>query len=194
MGWWKKPYLTALLKSSVVACGFVFAFTTFSQADHLSDSTGGIVYCGQGIPLSVSVAYEGIIEFPTKMGLPETWSNEIRMDIYKTITHDDNKRDVNIDTDDVPSELFDETKREGKFIFPCAILKDKASWKRYWLNDPAAKQRIKVLKQTHEKYMDCLYDHRKEINKLNKNVIEHTCKKRTRWKPPGIGSVAESEM
>ena len=188
MGWHRKFYLTALLKSSVVGFCIVISLTTFSQAD---GEVGGLAYCGQSINVDPN---SGVIKFPLDMGVPENWSNSERFVVYQSVTHEDNKLILYIDTNEIRPELLEKTKRKGQYLFPCAILKDKASWKGYWLNDPAAKQRIKLLKKTHEKYMDCLYGHRKEINKLNKKVIEHTCKKRTRWKPPGFESVAEGEM
>lgn len=189
MGWFNNYCLISVLILSIVGYSVLLSFATFAQE---GSDVGGTAYCGKGIVITASAT--GEVDFPLKMGTPETWSNSIRLDIYQSITHEDHASDLNIDTNEVLPELINVMRRKGKFVFPCAILKDKASWKRYWLNDPAATQRIKLLKQSHEKYMDCLYDHRKEINKLNKKVIEHRCKKKTRWEPPGYESVAEGEM
>jgi hypothetical protein len=189
MGLLKKTNLTEIIKSMIVGCGVVIFFSTSTQAD---SNVGGRVYCGKGIEKIGQVT--GEVDFLLEVGPPETWPKLLRIDIYQSINHKDHISTLNIDTDEVPLELKNEMKRKGLYIFPCDILKSKASWKAYWLNDPAAKQRIKLLKQTHEKYMDCLYDHRNEINKLNENVIEHRCKKKARWEPPGLESVAEGEL
>jgi hypothetical protein len=190
MGWCRKTDFSGMLILLVVGCGIGVALTSLANA---GDDIGGKAYCGKGVPKTQG-PWAGSIEFPTNMGPPENWSNLDRVDVFQVMSQAVDKPIPNMDTDEVPAELDNEMKGKGLYVFPCAILKDKASWKTYWLNDPAAKQRIKLLKQTYERYMDCLYDHRIEINKLNKKVIERTCKKRTRWKPPGLESVAEGEM
>jgi hypothetical protein len=187
MGWVWKNILLRRFYLLIIGFWLGLVSTAFAQ---VGSDAAGLAYCGKGVP-KTSGPWSGGIEFPYVMGPPENWPELDRVRVYNTFRVEVS---LNMDTDEVPQELIDAMKRKGKYVFPCDILKDKASWKRHWLNDPAAKQRIKLLKQTHEKYMDCMYDHRKEINKLNKKVIEHRCKKKTRWEPLGYESVAGGEM
>jgi hypothetical protein len=183
----RKHYLIKFFNFWVVIFVSAGAFATFAKAD---SDIGGLTYCGKGI--AKTALYKGIVDFPSSMGAPETWSKLERVDVLKSITHEDNKLELNIDTNVVPSSV--KLRLKDQYIFPCAILKNEADWRQYWLNDHAAKLRIVILKSGYEKYMDCLYDHRKEMNKWNKKIIEHVCKKKVRWKPLGAGSVAQEAI
>jgi hypothetical protein len=171
----------------IVACCVGLIFVAPAQS---GGEIGGMAYCQK---TASSLLPGGAIEFPSVMGPPEVWANLVRQEIFETF-RSVTKGPFSIDAEDIPSEVSEQMKIKGLYIFPCAITKTKSSWRKYWLSDTSAIKRIKHLKRTYNEYMNCLYGHRNEINKLNKNVIEHTCKKRTGWTPPGFESVAQEEI
>lgn len=178
---------TAVKLISTISVAYFLGCLSIAYAQAEGD-IGAMVYCGEGVEKTSPL--RGTIQFPSDMGPPEMWEDTVRLDVLRSVA-ETSDGSLNIDTQIIPPYILERLKIKSQYYFPCHILKIKSDWKEFWLNDKMAIRRIKRLKRNYEKYMDCLYDHRKEINKLNKKVIEHTCKKRSKWAAPGYKSVAE---
>lgn len=88
---------------------------------------------------------------------------------------------INQQDPDVSLENRERAINEGVYIFPCAILYDEEKWDAYWPKWRAyvRKRKREAIESNrkHEKYMDCMYRHRKEMNEQNRQFIQHKCYK-----------------
>lgn len=129
--------------------------------------TEGYIDCGSFIEVEAGLAKHNLPKY-------SDITDELRMSLGT-----DEK--LNISTFEVSSELKGRAFNEGVYVFPCGIIWDEQKWDAYW---PKWKAYVRERKRDtvessrkREKYMDCMYSHRKEMNQQNRQFIQHKCRK-----------------
>jgi hypothetical protein len=203
----RKSSRKTLLKTWVVGCCVVFGLIAFAQTyapqnnavssysrtdEGRKEKTGngGYIYCVTTFEVSKEI------------GEPEQWSNKFRYDFIKAIKElslsdeswgffgnekffpnvytKDEGNQLNLEVEKVADYWIKFAKEQFKYVLPCATLLDNSKYEKYVAEQLEAAQQQERNEQLNKKRMQCLYEHRNEINEQNKSAIQYTCYQRAK--------------
>jgi hypothetical protein len=145
-----------------IVCLFIISIFALVSSPHARADTwtSGYIYCGTKV------------EIPNRFGQPEQWEFETKHRIIREFLSDKNQN-LNYKIKIVPPNETKSALREAKYIIPCAALFNDKLFAAYMASHgEKARQKNKM--------MECVYEHRKEINAENKAAIEYVCNQRAK--------------